>query len=64
MPWVSAYPAREWWVCVKLSQPDKKGNAEVESFLISLKPDYTVTVLVSKECVFKDLNDVTAAQPK
>ena len=49
---------------VKLSQPDKKGNAEVESFLISLKPDYTVNVLVSKECVFKDLNDVTAAQPK
>ncbi len=49
---------------VKMGQPDKKGNAEVESFVISLKPDYNVNVLVSKECVFKDLNDVTAAQQK
>ncbi len=49
---------------VKMSQPDKKGNTEVESFLISLKPDYSTTVLVSKDCVFKDLNDVTATQIK
>ena len=47
-----------------MSQPDKKGNTEVESFLISLKPDYSTTVQVSKECVFKDLNDVTASQMK
>jgi len=49
---------------VKMGKPDKKGNAEVESFLISLKPDYNITILVSKECVFKDLNDVAAAQQK
>ena len=51
-------------VGIKLGQPDKKGNAEVDSFTISLKPDYSVTVQVSKECVFKDLNDLTASQPK
>jgi preprotein translocase subunit YajC len=49
---------------VKTGQPNKKGVAEVESFLISLKPDYNVTILVSKECVFKDLNDVAAAQQR
>jgi hypothetical protein len=47
-----------------MSQPDKKGVAQVESFIISLKPDYTVNVMVSKECVFKDLNDVTSIQQK
>jgi preprotein translocase YajC subunit len=51
-------------VGIKMGPQNKKGIAEVESFIISLKPDYTVTVQVSKECVFKDLNDVTAAQTK
>ena len=49
---------------IKMGPQNKKGIAEVESFIISLKPDNAVTVQVSKECVFKDLNDVTAAQPK
>jgi len=51
-------------VGIKMGPQNKKGIAEVESFIISLKPDNAVTVQVSKECVFKDLNDVTAAQPK
>ena len=51
-------------VGIKMGPQDKKGNSEVESFIISLKPDNAVTVQVSKECVFKDLNDVTTAQPK
>lgn len=49
---------------VKMSAVDKKGNSVPESFLVSLKPDYTVTVQVSKECIFKDINDVAAAQQK
>ena len=49
-------------VGIKMGPQNKKGIAEVESFIISL--DNAVTVQVSKECVFKDLNDVTAAQPK
>lgn len=51
-------------VGIKMGPQNKKGIAEVESFIISLKPENAVTVQVSKECVFKDLNDVTAAQPK
>ena len=51
-------------VGIKMGPANKKGVAEVESFIISLKPDNAVTVQVSKECVFKDLNDVTAAQTK
>lgn len=47
---------------VKMSAVDKKGNSVPESFIVSLKPDYTVQVQVSKECIFKDLNDVAAAQ--
>lgn len=49
---------------VKMAPADKKGNTQPESFLVSLKPDYSVTVQVSKECVFKDINDVAAAQQK
>lgn len=49
---------------VKMGATDKKGNAVPESFLISLKPEYTITVQVSKECVFKDVNDLAAAQPQ
>lgn len=49
---------------VKMGPADKKGKSEVESFLISLKPEYNVTIQVSKECVFKDLNDVTATQAR
>jgi len=49
---------------VKMGPADKKGNSVPESFILSLKPDYTLTVQVSKECVFKDLNDVTASQVK
>lgn len=47
---------------VKNGPADKNGKVEVESFLISLKPDYSTTILVSKDCVFKDVNDVAAAQ--
>lgn len=47
---------------VKMGNPDKKGNSAPESFLISLKPDYAVTIQVNKDCVFKDAADVAAAQ--
>lgn len=46
---------------IKMGPADKKGNSEPESFIISLKPDYNVNILVSKECVFKDLSDVVAS---
>lgn len=49
---------------VKMGPANKKGNSEVESFLVSLKPDYNVTIQVSKECVFKDINDMAASQTK
>ena len=45
---------------VKMGPANKKGVAEPESFIVSLKPDYNVNVQVSKECVFKDMNDVVA----
>ena len=47
---------------VKMGAAGKNGKAEPEAFIVSLKPDYSVQVLVSKECVFKDINDVAAAQ--
>lgn len=47
---------------VKMSAADKKGNTVPESFLVSLKPDYTITVQVSKDCVFKDAADLAQAQ--
>ncbi|MCR5395197.1 MAG: preprotein translocase subunit YajC [Bacteroidales bacterium] len=43
---------------------DKKGNQVVESFIIKLKPDYQTSIQVSKDCVFKDLNDLNATQAK
>lgn len=49
---------------VKMGPADKKGNTQPESFIISLKPDYNVNIQVSKECVFKDLSDMTASQVK
>ena len=45
---------------VKMGPADKKGNSQPESFIVSLKPDYNVSILISSECVFKDLNDVVA----
>ena len=42
---------------VKMGPANKKGVSEPESFIISLKPDYNVNIQVSKDCVFKDLND-------
>lgn len=47
---------------VKMGPADKKGNQQPESFLISLKPSNEVTIMVSKDCVFKDASDVAAAQ--
>lgn len=49
---------------IKMGPADKKGNSQPESFIISLKPDYNVNIQVSKECVFKDLNDVVAQPGK
>ena len=49
---------------VKMGPADKKGNSQPESFIISLKPDYNVNIQVSKECVFKDLNDVVSQPGK
>ena len=43
---------------------DKKGKSVVESFVIKLKPDYQTRIQISKECVFKDLNDMTLSQQK
>ena len=43
---------------------DKKGNAVPKSFIIKLKPDYQARVEVSKDCVFKDLNDLNATAGK
>ena len=40
-----------------ITRTNKKGEQEVVDFVISLKPDGT-KVQISKECVFKDLNDV------
>ena len=45
---------------VKMGPANKKGVAEPESFIISLKPDYNVSILIAKDCVFKDMNDVVA----
>lgn len=36
---------------------DQKGRTYVESFIIRLKPDYQTRVQISKDCVFKDMND-------
>lgn len=44
-----------------ITRPNKKGEQEVVDFIISLKPDGT-KVQISKECVFKDIND--AVQPR
>lgn len=46
---------------IKMGPANKKGVSEPESFIISLKPDYNVSIQVSKDCVFKDLSDVAAA---
>jgi len=43
---------------IKMGPANKKGVSEPESFIVSLKPDYTVSIQVSKDCVFKDMNDV------
>jgi preprotein translocase subunit YajC len=43
---------------------DAKGNTVVTSFIIKLKPDYQTRIEVSKDCVFKDLNDLNASQGK
>ena len=43
---------------------DAKGNTVATSFIIKLKPDYQTRIEVSKECVFKDLNDLNATQGK
>lgn len=41
---------------------DAKGNTQVESFIIKLKPEYQVRIQVSKEAVFKDMADVAASK--
>lgn len=43
---------------------DQKGRTVVESFIIKLKPDYQTRVQISKDCVYKDLNDLNATQGK
>ena len=47
---------------VKMGPANKKGVAEPESFIVSLKPDYNVSILIAKDCVFKDMNDVVVGQ--
>lgn len=44
-----------------ITRPNKKNVEEVESFIISVKPDYQLRIQVSKECVFKDITDVQQA---
>lgn len=43
---------------------DKDGKSQVESFIVKLKPDYQTRIQISKDCVFKDLNDMNASQAK
>ena len=43
---------------------DQKGKTQVESFIVKLKPDYQTRIQISKDCVFKDLNDLAASQGK
>ncbi|MBQ0056957.1 MAG: preprotein translocase subunit YajC [Bacteroidales bacterium] len=43
---------------------DQKGNTYVESFIIKVKPDYQTRIQISKDCVYKDLNDAVASQAK
>lgn len=43
---------------------DQKGRTVVESFIIKLKPDYQTRIQISKDCVYKDLNDLNAVQGK
>ena len=40
-----------------ITRTNKKGEQEVTDFIVSLKPDGT-KVQISKECVFKDVNDI------
>lgn len=40
-----------------ITRANKKGEQEVTDFIVTLKPD-GVKVQISKECVFKDLNDI------
>ena len=40
-----------------ITRQNKKGEQEVTDFIVSLKPDGT-KVQISKECVFKDINDI------
>lgn len=43
-----------------VTKTNKKGVEEVESFILRLKPDYTIRIQVNRDCVFKDLNDLPA----
>lgn len=37
---------------------DNKGKTQVESFIIKLKPDYNTRIVVYKDCVNKDVNEL------
>ena len=45
-----------------ITRPNKKGVEEVDSFIITLKPDNNVRVTIAKDCVYKDLTDVQQQQ--
>jgi len=37
---------------------DAKGKTQVESFIITLKPDYNTRIVVYKDCVNKDVSEI------
>ena len=47
-----------------VTKTNKKGVDEVESFILRLKPDYTLRIQVNRDCVFKDLSDVPVTGTK
>ncbi len=44
-----------------VKRTNSKGEEEVESFILRVKPDYTTRIQVNRDCVYKDLSDVQQA---
>ena len=44
-----------------VTRTNKKGQDEVESFIIRIKPDYNTRIQVNKDCVYRDAADAQVA---
>ena len=44
-----------------VKKKNRKGEEEVESFILRVKPEYTTRIQVNRDCVYKDLSDVQQA---